>query len=76
MEIHWQIFYHKILAPIFEDTDDIPLKQICRMYHIESEIKAYNMLVTVKRGFEKALKYRLKELTGSVSRAQSEFQEI
>ncbi len=76
MTVHWQIFYRKVLVPIFEDGQDISMKEICKLYGVESETKASNMLVTVKRRFQRVLKQRLCDLVRSETQADVEFQEI
>ena len=46
------------------------------MYNVASEGQASNMMVTVKRRFQKILMRRLRELTGSEAKAEQEFREI
>jgi hypothetical protein len=75
-EVHWQVFHRKILAPILEDAEDMPIKQICRMYGVDGESRADNMIVTVKRCFRRVLTQRLHDLARSEAQAQEEFQEI
>lgn len=76
MEVHWQVFHRKVLAPILEDGEDIPLKEICRLYGVEDETKACNMIVTVKRRFQRILKQRLRDLVRTDFQAEVEFDEI
>ena len=73
---HWQVFRSKVLAPIRENAEDLPLKEICQKYGIESETKACNMMVTVKRCFKRTLKRHLRDLTRSDSQAEEEFRDI
>lgn len=53
--IHWHLFYDRLLAPIMDRTDTVSLNEICAKYGIEDETKASNMIVTVKRRFQKLL---------------------
>lgn len=76
MKVHWLLFHRKVLAPILEDAEDIPMKEICRTYGVESETKACNMIVTVKRRFQRVLRQRLRDLVRSDSQAKVEFEEI
>ncbi len=76
LKIHWQVFHRKVLAPILGEAEDIPMKEICRIYSVESEAKAGNMIVTVKRRFQRVLKQRLRDLVRSDSQAEAEFEEI
>jgi len=75
-ETHWQVFRSKVLAPILDNADDIPMKKICQEYSLETETKACNMIVTVKRRFKRNLMRRLRDLTGSEAKAEEEFKEI
>jgi len=76
LEVHWQVFYSRVLAPILNDAEETSFKNICQKYCIESESKAGNMIVTVKRRFREVLRRRLRDLVGSDSQAETEFQEI
>jgi len=76
MTVHWQVFHRKVLAPILEDEEDLPLREICRIYGVENETKACNMIVTVKRRFQRILKQRLRDLVRTDSQAEVEFEEI
>jgi RNA polymerase sigma factor (sigma-70 family) len=76
LRLHWQVFHRKVLAPILEDAKDTSMKEICRMYGVESEDKANNMIVTAKRRFQKILKQRLRDLVRSDSLVDSEFDDI
>jgi hypothetical protein len=76
MKVHWQVFHRKVLAPILEDAEDIPMKEICRIYGVQSDTKACNMIVTVKRRFQRILKQRLRDLVRSDAQAEAEFEEI
>jgi hypothetical protein len=75
-QVHWQVFYKKVLAPILEDAKDISMQEISNMYGLEDANQANSRIVTVKRRFGRNLKRRLRELTGSDSGAESEFEEI
>jgi hypothetical protein len=76
MATHWEVFRLRVLAPIFEDTRKPSLSKVCRECGVENERTASNMIITVNRRFQKVLKRRLKELTGSEAEAEAEFAEI
>lgn len=76
LAVHWKIFHHRVLAPIINNADDIPIEKICQMYNLETKDKASNMIVTVKRRFQMNLWRRLRDLTGSDGKAEEEFKEI
>lgn len=73
---YWELFRLKILAPIFDDVESPPLAQICAQLKIESESKASNMIVTVKRRFRAVLKRHLRDLVESDAEAEDELNDI
>jgi len=52
------------------------MKEICRKYAVESEAKASNMMVTVKRRFQTALMNHLRSLVVSEEQVDEELSEI
>lgn len=51
MEVHWKVFHDKVVEPILENVDSPSLKEICARHAVEDEVKASNMIVTVKEAF-------------------------
>ncbi|MHC4627021.1 MAG: RNA polymerase sigma factor, partial [Planctomycetota bacterium] len=74
--VHWHVFGDRVLDPIMDQTDPPSMKEICRKYGIESETKASNMMVTVKRRFQAALKGHLRSLVASEEQVDEELAEI
>jgi hypothetical protein len=74
--IHWQVFRDRVLRPIMERTPPISLRKICARYGIESEAKASNMIVTVKRRFQVALRRQLRDSVLSDEHVKQEVEEI
>jgi len=74
--VHWHVFHDRILDPIMDKTDAPSMKEICRKYAIESEAKASNMMVTVKRRFQTALRNHLRNLVVSEDQIDEELAEI
>jgi len=74
--VHWHIFHDRILEPIMEKTEPLSMKEICRKYAIESETKASNMMVTVKRRFQTVLRSHLRSLVVSEDHVDDELAEI
>jgi DNA-directed RNA polymerase specialized sigma24 family protein len=68
MESHWYVFRDRLLQPLLDNQQPIPLKQICKQYGIEDEATASHMLETVKRRFQNVLKKQVRQtvLTGQV----------
>ena len=58
--LHWQVFHDRVLQPIIENTRAPTLTEICQKYGIEDQRKASNMIITVNRRFQAALKRHLR----------------
>ena len=56
LQTHWYIFRDKVLLPTLKSEESQPMKVIGARYGIESESRAFNMLLTVKRHFKAALR--------------------
>jgi hypothetical protein len=74
--VHWHLFHDRILAPIMDRTDAISLAEICARYGIEDESKASNMIVTVKRRFQKLVQEHLRKSVVSDALLAEELDEI
>lgn len=74
--VHWKVFNDKVLQPIVERTDSPSMKEMCDRNGIEDESKASNMIVTVKRRFQTALKNWLRNSVMSESEIDKEFAEL
>ena len=74
--VHWHVFHDRVLDPIMEKTDPPSMKEICRKYAIENEATASNMMVTVKRRFQTALRNYLRGLVVSAELIDEELAEI
>jgi len=74
--IHWQVFYDRILKPVIDGIKPPSLKDICVKYGIEDDAKASNMIVTVKRRFQSALKKLLRDSVVSEEQVNGELEEI
>ncbi len=73
---HWHLFHDRVLAPILERTDRVPLADLCTRYGIEDEAQASNMVVTVKRRFQKLLREHLRKSVMSEELLADELNEI
>ena len=74
--VHWHVFHDRVLEPIMEKTEPPSMKEICRKYAVENEAKASNMMVTVKRRFQTALRSHLRSLVVSEEQVDEELAEI
>jgi len=59
LQKHWHIFRDKVLLPTLKSEESQPMKAIGARYGVESESRAFNMLLTVKRRFKAALRRNL-----------------
>lgn len=74
--VHWHLFCDRVLAPIMDRTDALSLMEICTKYGIEDEAKASNMIVTVKRRFQKLLREYFRKSVMSDDLLVDELEEI
>ena len=74
--VHWHVFHDRILEPIMEKIKPPSMTEICRRYGLESETKASNMMVTVKRRFQTILRNHLRHLVVSEDQVEEELEEI
>jgi len=76
MAVHWAVFRARVLRPILDDERPVPLRELCSEHGIESEARASNMLVTVKRRFQAALRARVRLLVVSDADVDAEIGEL
>ena len=76
LQIHWQVFEDRVVRPILQGSTPPSLSEVCRKHEIQDEKKASNMLVTVRRRFQKALKEYVRTTVASDSHTQAELTEI
>jgi RNA polymerase sigma-70 factor (ECF subfamily) len=74
--VHWELFREKVLTPIFENTQPLPLKDICAKHKVATEAIASNMIVTAKRMFRRILEKTLRELVPSEDEVKNELAEL
>jgi DNA-directed RNA polymerase specialized sigma24 family protein len=76
LETHWRVFQDKVVQPILGDTPPPSFADICEKYGIDDQKKAANMITTVKRRLQKALKQYLRNTATSDDEIHEEFAEI
>ncbi len=74
--VHWHLFHDRVLAPVLDRTGTVPLAEICTRYGVEDEAQASNMIVTVKRRFQKLLREHLRKSVMSEELLVEELDEI
>lgn len=73
LEVHWHVFHEKILQPIQSNTVSPSFAEICRKYDIDDQKKAANMVTTIKRRLQNALKQYLTLIATSDDEMHNEF---
>jgi hypothetical protein len=76
METHWEVFRIKVIEPILNDVEAPPFSEICKKYNIESESKASNMIITVKRRFGVVLRRSLRQFVQSDAEVEDEYHQL
>ena len=74
--IHWCIFRDRVLNPILDRGKPPALSEIVSRYDLRDESKASNMIVTVKRRLQTALRQRLRESVTSDEEVASEWEQM
>jgi DNA-directed RNA polymerase specialized sigma24 family protein len=75
-ETHWQVFRDYLLRPILQGREPPSLRELCRHYGLASEKTASNMVVTVKRRFQRVLRKHLRSTVRSEAEAEEELRGI
>ena len=76
LEQHWNVFHDRIVQPILNCCTPPSLAGVCVKYDIDSEKKASNMAITVKRRFQEALRQYVRSTVVSDSMVGEELAEI
>ncbi|HOD81812.1 MAG: hypothetical protein BWX88_04949 [Planctomycetes bacterium ADurb.Bin126] len=74
--VHWEVFRLRVVQPCLREAEPLAMGDICRQYGIESEEKASNMMVTIKRAFQKHLRRRVQQWVDSDDDIDAEIQEL
>ncbi len=75
-ETHWQIFRDQLVRPTLDGREAPSLKELCQRHGLASEKVASNMVVTVKRRFQRLLRKHLRSTVRSEAEAEEELQDI
>ncbi|MFC1793603.1 RNA polymerase sigma factor [Planctomycetota bacterium] len=75
-QIHWQVFRDYLLHPTLEGREPPSLKEISQRYSLSSEKTASNMVITVKRRFQRSLRKYLRSTVSSDDEANEEFRDF
>jgi DNA-directed RNA polymerase specialized sigma24 family protein len=73
---HWEVFYAKVVVPILEDIEPPTMKDLCDRLGIKDEQTASNMINSVKRQFQSALRRHIRQFVSSDSQVEEELGDI
>lgn len=76
LTVHWNLFRDRALEPITHETEPPSLTEICEKYDIEDKKKASNMVVTVNRRVQAAIKRHLRQALSKETTVEEETKEI
>ena len=76
LETHWHVFNDKVVQPILNGVDPLPLADLCARYGIADPRQASNMIVTVKRRFRSALREHVRTTVIAEEQVDDELAEI
>jgi DNA-directed RNA polymerase specialized sigma24 family protein len=76
MQTHWKVFRDRVVQPTLKNLEPPSLKQICAKHGIEDEVKASNMIITVKRRFQTVLKKSVRNTVVSEEQIGEELKEM
>jgi DNA-directed RNA polymerase specialized sigma24 family protein len=76
LEKHWKVFHATVVKPTMEGTSAPPLRELCSQLDIESETKASNMTMTVKRRFRAVLARCVRQYVESDDQVDEEIQDL
>jgi hypothetical protein len=74
--IHWEIFRERVIRPTLEDVEPAPLAQLCEQYGVDDEKQASNMVITVKRRFQSALRNHVRRTVLAEDQVTEELAEL
>ena len=76
LETHWHAFRERVVQPILEGVTPASIEDICARHGIDGEARASNMIATVKKRFQAALRQRLRCTVSSESEIDEELRDM
>ena len=75
-KLHWHLFCARVLEPAMNGTAPEPLAVICGTLGIEDPSKGANMIVTIRRKFQAAIKNRVRQYVDSDEEVEQEIHDL
>jgi tRNA(Glu) U13 pseudouridine synthase TruD len=76
LDLHWTIFRERVVLPVLGDGVPPSAKELCDRYGLNDEKKVANMLVTVKRRFQAALRDHIRATVADKDDVDGEMREL
>jgi RNA polymerase sigma-70 factor (ECF subfamily) len=76
LTVHWNVFRERVLEPIAHDAEPPSLAEVCGKYDLENTKKASNMVVTVNRRLQAAIRRHLRQALSQETTVEEETREI
>jgi RNA polymerase sigma-70 factor (ECF subfamily) len=76
LAVHWKVFEDRVLQPIIKEAEAPSLADVCRKHGIDSPCKASNMIVTVSRRLQAALRLHVRQYLTNDEAMDAEVQEL
>ena len=76
LAVHWNLFRDRVLEPIAHESEPPSLTEMCEKYGIEDKKKASNMVITVNRRVQAAIKRHLRQALSEETTVEEETKEI
>jgi len=76
MQIHWTLFYERVVRPILTNCKAPSLAHLCQVHGVENTQKGSNMIVTVKRRFRTVLVQNVRRTLLDADQAPDEIEEL
>ena len=76
MEIHWILFYERVVRPVLADQPPPSVTHLCQIHGIKDTQTASNMIVTVKRRFRAALEQNVRRTLLDGDQIPDEIEEL
>ncbi|MBN1359884.1 MAG: sigma-70 family RNA polymerase sigma factor [Sedimentisphaerales bacterium] len=75
-EVHWELFRARVLHPIITGREPESLSELCERFGIATAVKAENMIVTVRRRFQAAMKNRVRDYVSCDEEVEQEIRDL
>ena len=76
LTVHWNLFRDRVIEPIAHETEPPSLTEMCEKYCIKDTKKVSNMVITVNRRVQAAIKRHLRQALNEDTTVEEETKEI